>query len=86
MVYQDAYYSSPRLPNYSLIVGTHHIIITLRFLPVFTLLGTALVLVVFATILARWQPKGPQPATYSYIQTLADLIDDWYVGKDEKLW
>lgn len=31
------------------------------------------------TFLATRQPKGPQPATYGHIQTLANLIDKWPV-------
>lgn len=31
----------------------------------------------FGSRLANDRPKGPQPATYGHIQTLADLIDDW---------
>lgn len=29
------------------------------------------------TLIARYRPRGPQPATYGHIQTLADLVDEW---------
>jgi hypothetical protein len=58
----------------------------MRFLPIFTLAGLSLILAAFATYLARWQPKGPQPAAYGHIQTLADLIDEWHVGESVRLW
>ncbi|KAH7916721.1 hypothetical protein BJ138DRAFT_5654 [Hygrophoropsis aurantiaca] len=40
----------------------------------------AIALFVFAigmTIVANYRPKGPQPAAYGHIQTLANLIDEW---------
>ena len=36
------------------------------------------VLATFSTIICRQCPKGPQPATYGHLQTLVDLIDEWY--------
>ncbi|KAH7931384.1 hypothetical protein BV22DRAFT_1124301 [Leucogyrophana mollusca] len=41
----------------------------------------AIALFLFAlgmTIVAVRQPHGPQPAAYGHIQTLANLIDEWY--------
>jgi len=35
------------------------------------------VFTVILTLLALWRPRGPQPATYGHIQTLANLIDEW---------
>ena len=32
------------------------------------------------------KPKGPQPATYGHIQTLADVIDDWTLDKNGQFW
>jgi hypothetical protein len=40
----------------------------------------------FATVLAFWKPTGPQPVTWGHLQTLADLIDDWTVNLDGRLW
>ncbi|KAI9868853.1 MAG: hypothetical protein M1813_004704 [Trichoglossum hirsutum] len=42
-------------------------------------------LAAFATFLAFRKPKGPQPAAWGHIQTLAYLIDDWQIGKDDRL-
>ncbi|KAF9068490.1 hypothetical protein BDP27DRAFT_1448362 [Rhodocollybia butyracea] len=42
-------------------------------------LGVALLIFAASTtLLARWHPKGPQPAVYGHIQVLADLVDEWY--------
>ncbi len=43
---------------------------------------SALAFASFVTFLAAGKPKGPQPATWGHIQTLADLIDNWEI--DEK--
>ncbi len=47
----------------------------------------AIALLVFSacmTYLAIHKPKGPQPAAYGHIQTLANLIDDW--NPSMKMW
>jgi hypothetical protein len=54
--------------------------------PILALAGAVFAFAIFATMLTRWSPKGPQPAAYGHIQTLADLIDDWYVGEGVKMW
>jgi hypothetical protein len=61
--------------------------IIFRFVPIFCLSGTALVLAIFASYLAfRW-PAGGQPAAWGHLQTLADLVDDWRVtGEGGRLW
>ncbi|OCL10880.1 hypothetical protein AOQ84DRAFT_374513 [Glonium stellatum] len=38
------------------------------------------------TILAIMKPKGPQPATYGHIQTIADVIDDWTLDGKGQFW
>lgn len=43
----------------------------------FFLAELTFLLAAFATTLACWRRKGPQPATHGYIQTTIDLIDDW---------
>jgi hypothetical protein len=40
----------------------------------------------FITFLAVARPKGPQPATYGHVQTLADLIDDWSLDQNGCFW
>jgi hypothetical protein len=32
------------------------------------------------------KPKGPQPATYGHIQTLADVVDDWTLNENGRFW
>jgi hypothetical protein len=48
--------------------------------------GTVFGFAVYITYLAIRRPFGPQPATWGHIQTLADLIDDWTLGEDGRLW
>ncbi|KAG1859016.1 hypothetical protein DFJ58DRAFT_292447 [Suillus subalutaceus] len=31
----------------------------------------------FFTFVALWRPRGPQPAAYGHLQTLANLVDEW---------
>ncbi|KAH8698632.1 hypothetical protein BGW36DRAFT_426327 [Talaromyces proteolyticus] len=38
------------------------------------------------TFLTFMKPKGPQPATYGHIQTIADLIDDWTLNENGRFW
>ena len=33
----------------------------------------------FTTYLCYKRPKGPQPATFGHVQTLVDLVDEWYL-------
>ncbi|KAK6544658.1 hypothetical protein TWF694_001346 [Orbilia ellipsospora] len=37
----------------------------------------ALFLAVFVTYISISSPKGPQPATFGHLQTLANLVDEW---------
>ena len=43
------------------------------------------VVAMFGSFLAWRQPAGPQPATFGHIQTLANLVDEWF-QEDEKIW
>lgn len=45
--------------------------------PFFYLAGAVAALAAYITALSLWRPKGPQPAAYGHIQTLANLIDEW---------
>lgn len=40
----------------------------------------------FVTYLAFRKPKGPQPAAFGHIQTLADLVDDWRTNAEGYFW
>jgi hypothetical protein len=46
----------------------------------------AIILALFATYLALQTARGPQPATYGHLQTLANLVDDWRTGTEGCLW
>jgi len=47
---------------------------------------SAIIVSLFVTYLAFIQPKGPQPAAFGHIQTLADLIDDWRTNAEGYFW
>lgn len=47
---------------------------------------SAIIVSLFVTYLAFMQPKGPQPASFGHIQTLADLIDDWRTNAKGNFW
>ncbi|KAJ5718386.1 hypothetical protein N7488_004032 [Penicillium malachiteum] len=38
------------------------------------------------TFLVMKKPKGPQPATYGHIQTIADVVDDWSLNEEGQFW
>lgn len=40
----------------------------------------------FGTFLALRKPRGPQPAAWGHLQTLANLVDDWTTNKDGRFW
>jgi hypothetical protein len=46
----------------------------------------AIILALFATYLALQRPRGPQPAAYGHLRTLANLVDDWGTGTEGGLW
>lgn len=48
--------------------------------------GSALLVALFVTYLAFRTPKGPQPAAFGHIQTLADLVDDWSTNAKGRFW
>jgi hypothetical protein len=58
----------------------------MMYLRIFVYFIIAAVLALFATYLAFQMPKGPQPATYGNLQSLANLVDDWGAGKESSLW
>jgi len=44
---------------------------------VFWLTAGTTVVAAFITFVASTRQRGPQPAAYGHIQTLADLVDEW---------
>jgi hypothetical protein len=36
-----------------------------------------LIFALISTFIARRRPRGPQPAAYGHLQTLANLVDEW---------
>ena len=56
-----------------------------RCLPLFTPGGCAFLVAACATWMVRASPTGPQPATWGHLETLADLIDDWGMGDQGKV-
>ena len=53
---------------------------------IFYLGGGTAVLAIFTTICAFWRPKGPQPAAFGHLQTLADLVDMWPNVNERMFW
>ncbi|KAH7917402.1 hypothetical protein BV22DRAFT_1135438 [Leucogyrophana mollusca] len=51
--------------------------ITMNMVQIMYLSLAMLILAIVFTIVATRQPRGPQPAAYGHIQTLANLIDEW---------
>lgn len=63
---------------YSLAVTTYYSIRPVMHPPqIIYLTLRAVLLALFVSICAFWQPKGPQPATFGHLQTLVDLINEW---------
>jgi hypothetical protein len=67
-------------------VGMTGAVVSFRCTPIFCLAGASLLLAVFCSVLTILQPRGPQPVAWGHIRTLADLVDDWRVGKEGRLW
>jgi hypothetical protein len=44
---------------------------------IFYFTGFALMVAIFAAYVSLRHPKGPLPATFGHLQTMADLIDEW---------
>ncbi|KAJ8594486.1 hypothetical protein M405DRAFT_808898, partial [Rhizopogon salebrosus TDB-379] len=38
---------------------------------------TLFIFACFCTVVALSRPRGPQPAAYGHLQTLANLVDEW---------
>jgi hypothetical protein len=51
-------------------------LVTIGLLPIITLTALLLLLATSAEALARYKPKGPQPATYGDLRLLAELMDE----------
>jgi hypothetical protein len=63
---------------YSLAIGVYFSEgINMRAPQIFYLGAGAALLAIFTTICTFWRPKGPQPAAFGHLQTLADLVDVW---------
>jgi len=62
------------------------IVIKFAYLPEFLLFMLFVALAILVTHIARNAPSGVQPASWGYLQTLADLIDDWGTADDKTLY
>lgn len=47
---------------------------------------SSVVVFILALYVAFKKPRGPQPAAFGHIQTLADLIDDWKTDEKGRFW
>jgi len=59
---------------------------TMNYSRLFVYVICAMAFASFITFLAVTKPKGPQPATYGHIQTIADVIDDWTMDENGCFW
>ena len=55
--------------------------ISLFGVPTLCLAAVAMVLTVVAWYEACRSPRGPQPSTYGHLQTLTELVDEWWSGE-----
>ncbi|KAG0696723.1 hypothetical protein DFH29DRAFT_1004319 [Suillus ampliporus] len=53
------------------------LLITMGTAPIWNLCIALFILACFFTLVALRRPRGPQPATYGHLQTLANLVDEW---------
>jgi len=60
--------------------------INMRIPQIFYLGVGATFLAIFTTACAFWSPKGPQPAAFGHLQTLADLVDVWPQVGESMFW
>ncbi|KAK4189878.1 hypothetical protein QBC35DRAFT_492005 [Podospora australis] len=47
---------------------------------IFYFAGFSLIAAIFGLFLSLRKPKGPLPATYGHIQTIADIVDEWAIS------
>lgn len=60
--------------------------LNMRIPQIFYLAVGAIFLAVFVTTCASWKLKGPQPAAFGHLQTLADLVDVWPNVGESMFW
>ncbi|KAI4283107.1 MAG: hypothetical protein L6R38_002410 [Xanthoria sp. 2 TBL-2021] len=70
---------------FSLAINSKRSGVYMNWVGILVLLAGASVVACFGTFLAWTQPSGPQPAAFGHIETLANLIDEWY-DDSEKIW
>ena len=72
---------------YSLAISIYFSIgVNMRAPQILYLGGGSILLAVFVTTCAFWRPKGPQPAVFGHLQTLADLVDMWPKVGERMFW
>ncbi|KAJ5929573.1 hypothetical protein N7454_006523 [Penicillium verhagenii] len=59
---------------------------TMNYARLFVYVICAIVFGLALTFVTFKKPKGPQPATYGHIQTLADVTDDWTLNENGRFW
>lgn len=66
--------------------GNTNVWFTMNYARLFVYVICTIVFASAITYLTRMKPRGPQPATYGHIQTIADVIDDWTLDKNGRFW
>ncbi|KAG2119433.1 hypothetical protein DEU56DRAFT_747210 [Suillus clintonianus] len=55
----------------------HQVELKMNFIQILNLCIVLIIFTGFVNFVTRRRPRGPQPATYGHIQTLANLVDAW---------
>jgi hypothetical protein len=73
-------------PSFSFGNGDRNVWFTMNYARLFVYVICAFIFASFITFLAFMRPRGPQPATYGHIQTIADVVDDWALDRNGRFW
>jgi hypothetical protein len=66
--------------------GRGNVFFTMNYARLFVYVICTTVFATIITSLTVMKPKGPKPATYGHIQTIADVIDDWILDENGRFW
>jgi hypothetical protein len=73
-------------PSFDYAVDQRGVFFTMSYARLFIYVICTIIFASTITFLTVTKPKGPQPATYGHIQTIADVIDDWTLDENGRFW
>lgn len=73
-------------PSFDLSSFKRNVYFTMNYARLFIYVICGIIFASAITFLAFVKPKGPQPATYGHIQTIADVIEDWRLDEYGRFW